>query len=142
MYNKKLIKELMAMTYDIVNPKTEKLDPSSARLRIVDQAKRGYMRSYTREDIEDAFMDAIMYVIERCKRDEEYAKTASVRSVTYRMRGYAQRYKFKDNGYTQRGTVPKGGRTLHIGNLYDKQTGENQIEKMAYNENGEVMVGT
>lgn len=130
----KLLEQLFKLKY-AYNPSTKKFDVASATNNICDQAKRSYMRGYTKEEIEDAFMDAVMYVYERALKDEAYAAKISISSVTYKMRDLARRAKFKANGYTQRGTVPISGMRPHIRNVYD-ENGNNIIESIGVDENG------
>lgn len=83
--DKTVIRKLMDLEYDIKGKNTDGTyvyDVESARNRVVGSLARGKMRNYTREEVEDAFMDAMMYAYERCKTDEKYAKDLSVSSVT------------------------------------------------------------
>lgn len=138
---KKLLKELYRMVYDFHPEDHSRRMPDTGRLEIIEIAKRSYMRGYTIEEIEDAFQEAVMYVLERCKEDPTFAKKVSVSSVTYNMRVKALRAKRVSNGYNQRGTVPKGGRTLHVHNLTD-ENGSNIIEQLGYDSDGNLITGT
>lgn len=123
------IKKIMESSYDFDDATTNTRNIETLKNALVEKAKYSYMRNYRREEVEDAFMEALLYAYKRCLTDEEYKNNLSVSSITHKMREIAKRTKFKENGYNTRGNKYKWGRAYHIQNSYDKY-GDNTIESM------------
>lgn len=102
-------------------------------------AKRSYMSVYTYEAIEDAFMKSIEYVMDRCLKDKVYESKVTESTFTQKAHNLALREHRKALGLTQRGTIPKWGKSLHIQNYYDED-GNNAVEGMGYDEDGSLII--
>ena len=135
--NKELTKQAMRMKYNI---KKDMKVISSARLEVITNAKRSFMSSYTIEEIEDSFMDSLMYNYKRALQDPKFAESMTISSITYKMRQMAYRNIARKFGHNLDGSIPKYGKNLHVKNLYDEPT-HNSIEKFGYDKDSNLIIG-
>ena len=132
--NKELIKQLMRMKYNV---KKDSKIVSSARLEIIEIAKRSYMSNYTVEEIEDAFQDSLLYNYKRALADPKFAKSMTISNVISKMRQIAFRNNARKFGLNLDGSTPLKGKNFHIDNITDS-VGNNLIEQISYKEDGTI----
>ncbi len=129
-------KELVLHQIYVV-PKTKGLLDIKDRPMGMENAIRWFYRSgnsLSREDIEDAFMDALYNA--QLKGKFKSANTVYGHTKTLQYRTSATNL-----GKTQRGETPLKGLRPHIGNKYGED-GENLIEKMGYDYKGDLIIGS
>lgn len=86
------------------------------------------------EKLEDLIMETYMDLI---KKDKFYTPALFIREVKKRY----IRWWYNEIGLNQRGEVPKGGKRFHISNIYSED-GNNLVENMGYDEDGNLVIGT
>lgn len=148
-YNK-VIKEVMAVEYALNDTQTykrtgERYDVDSKKIPFLFSNFRGWARRtdeglHMNPKVEDAFQDALLYFLIKAKKNE-LIKDFSFKSIIYKMRKLLFLQTNKENGLNVAGKKYKHMVPMTLVTIRD-EFGNDKIEDMAYDENGEVIIGT
>lgn len=141
----KLYNSVLALVMRSYYPKKindhTKLDVDGKVNEFLHNTYRFWMTSgYKLHDVEDAFHDVLMNYLLKA-REGTLPLDFSVNTIKLTMKNYLWRRRNKENGKTATGKDHKNPWRAKIVNLYDKE-GNNIIENVGYDENGEVVIGS